>query len=352
MILTGANLSATDVDNNPVGLVFTVSAVAGGQFELVADPGTFISSFTQAQVTGGAVRFVQDGSPTAPSYSVMVSDGSLSDGPMRAAVTFIVLGDTGTPATPPTPPEAPRPGPINDPVPPLATLPPSVPTPPSEPVATGEIEVGVSPSIVPQMTQEDFQIVVNAANLVNGDSFTPVPSRMFSTTTSPMSVGTALKTEAAAPAPALETNEAPSGRLASADLNSVIDVKSFVQGLNRLRDEVAEETYVEKIVVGSSFAAATGFSIGYVLWLLRGEVLLSTLLASLPAWRIIDPLPVLSFFKKEGDEEEEDDSIEATVTEVSDTPRSLPPPKPHGGSGSVKWRVVTQATDFIAENSL
>jgi hypothetical protein len=35
-------------------------------------------------------------------------------------------------------------------------------------------------------------------------------------------------------------------------------------------------------------------SVGYVVWLFRGGLLLGSLLSSLPAWHVIDPLPVLA----------------------------------------------------------
>jgi hypothetical protein len=91
-----------------------------------------------------------------------------------------------------------------------------------------------------------------------------------------------------------------------------------------------------------------------VLWLVRGEVLLTSLLASLPAWRLIDPLPVLSFLNKRSDDEEEDDSIEATVEKGGATAQVAPvaAPKPHGGTRAIKWRMVMQPADSIPENSL
>jgi large repetitive protein len=42
----------------------------------------------------------------------------------------------------------------------------------------------------------------------------------------------------------------------------------------------------------------------YVLWLVRGGVLLGSYLSALPAWRLLDPLPVLA---QPGEEEDEDD---------------------------------------------
>jgi hypothetical protein len=122
--------------------------------------------------------------------------------------------------------------------------------------------------------------------------------------------------------------------------------------LNKLRDEVVEETKFEKIVVGSSVTVATGFSIGYVLWLVRGEVLLTSLLASLPAWRLIDPLPVLSFLGKPSEEDEEDESIEAAVDKGGIVPKTAPVTGRQGGTRSIKWRIVMQPTGSIPENSL
>lgn len=67
------------------------SSISGGRFELVAAPGVAITGVTQAQINSGAVKFVQDGSPTVPSYALKVSDGSLSDGPKTVTVTFTPL---------------------------------------------------------------------------------------------------------------------------------------------------------------------------------------------------------------------------------------------------------------------
>jgi hypothetical protein len=42
----------------------------------------------------------------------------------------------------------------------------------------------------------------------------------------------------------------------------------------------------------------------YILWLVRGGVLLGSYLSAMPAWRLLDPLPVLA---KVGDDEDEDE---------------------------------------------
>ena len=93
IVLSGADLSATDIDNADNALAFTVSGVTNGQFELVASPGSEITSFTQQQITDGDMQFVHDGGESAPAYSVTVSDGSLIDGPSAASVTFSNVND-------------------------------------------------------------------------------------------------------------------------------------------------------------------------------------------------------------------------------------------------------------------
>ena len=55
----------------------------------------------------------------------------------------------------------------------------------------------------------------------------------------------------------------------------------------------------------------------YVLWLVRGGVLMGSYLSALPAWRILDPLPVLA---RRGDEEEQD---EEGIEGAEDTGRNV-----------------------------
>jgi hypothetical protein len=51
-------------------------------------------------------------------------------------------------------------------------------------------------------------------------------------------------------------------------------------------------------------------SVGYVIWLLRGGLLLSSLLSSLPAWHTMDPMPVLARSNRSEEDGEDDDPLE------------------------------------------
>ena len=74
--LNSINLSATDANSDDANLIFTVTNVTAGNFEV---DGTASNSFTQQQITDGKVKFIHDGGENAPSYDVVVSDGSLTD---------------------------------------------------------------------------------------------------------------------------------------------------------------------------------------------------------------------------------------------------------------------------------
>jgi hypothetical protein len=92
--------------------------------------------------------------------------------------------------------------------------------------------------------------------------------------------------------------------------------EAFQQELNKLREEVQQEAVVETRVAASVFAVSTGLSVGYVLWLLRGGVLIASLLSSIPAWRLVDPLPVLG--RVGGQDDEDDESLEEMVENSHD----------------------------------
>lgn len=88
LILTSDYLSATDPDDPFESLIFTVSGVQHGHFELINNPGTVISSFTQDQVKNGDVRFLPDGGTQPPTVSVSVSDGKATTDIQACVIRF------------------------------------------------------------------------------------------------------------------------------------------------------------------------------------------------------------------------------------------------------------------------
>ena len=83
VLFSSTNLQAIDPDTADSELIFTVSDVSNGEFQL---SGSATTSFSQQDISAGLVSFVHDGSETAPSYSVSVSDGSLSTEPSTVTI--------------------------------------------------------------------------------------------------------------------------------------------------------------------------------------------------------------------------------------------------------------------------
>ncbi len=88
---------------------------------------------------------------------------------------------------------------------------------------------------------------------------------------------------------------------------------NFLQQLDQLQDAMRQQLNLDKNVVASTLAVSTGLSVGYVIWLVRGGVLLSSLLTSLPAWRLIDPLPILGHLVGKKADDGDDDSLESML---------------------------------------
>jgi hypothetical protein len=116
----------------------------------------------------------------------------------------------------------------------------------------------------------------------------------------------------------------------STDINNRLDFE-FESGINyanssefreianefdRQREELEKSQAQYKTLIGSSFTVSSGLSVGYLLWLIRGGTLMGSVLSSLPAWRMVDPLPVLGALGEDTFEDEE--SLESMVDDGPD----------------------------------
>jgi hypothetical protein len=91
--------------------------------------------------------------------------------------------------------------------------------------------------------------------------------------------------------------EAVAHEFKALSLEATLQVFGSEEAMRRLEEvqrRLLEEQAARREQVAASLAAAGGLSIGYVVWLLRGGVLLSSLLSALPAWQMLDPLPVVA----------------------------------------------------------
>ncbi len=86
-------------------------------------------------------------------------------------------------------------------------------------------------------------------------------------------------------------------------VTSTLRNADWVGELDHMRQQIDGKIEVEGHLVVSSVAVTGSLSVGYVIWLLRGGLLLSSLLSSMPAWHAVDPMPVLA---RGGDSDDED----------------------------------------------
>ncbi|MFM1988866.1 MAG: hypothetical protein RJA99_1823 [Pseudomonadota bacterium] len=94
---------------------------------------------------------------------------------------------------------------------------------------------------------------------------------------------------------------------------------AYSEVMRQAREEAGAQFETRTVIVTSTMMLGTSISIGYAVWMARGGVLLTSLLASMPAWRSIDPLPVLARTDARGrDDEGEDDSLRGLLARAAE----------------------------------
>jgi hypothetical protein len=96
------------------------------------------------------------------------------------------------------------------------------------------------------------------------------------------------------------------------------DVGLLANDLQEMVEQLSQDTSFAQVMSGSAVGISGAFTVGYVLWTIRGGWLLTSLLAQMPAWRMVDPLVVLSYLDEESAKsddptDEEDDSLESLL---------------------------------------
>ncbi len=99
----------------------------------------------------------------------------------------------------------------------------------------------------------------------------------------------------------------------SSDSLSLLQSSGFSRELNELRENISNDLQYDKIIGSTAVAGTTGLSIGYVAYLLRGGVLAGSVLSSLPAWKFIDPTPILGSAAHTEQVDDDDESLESMV---------------------------------------
>jgi hypothetical protein len=331
------SISDADAGAGSVGLslsasngTMTLATTAGLTFAMGTGTGDATMQFsgTVAAINAAldGLRFTPDaGFAGAAAVSIVTDDlgNSGSGGPLTTtSVVNVSVASTATPpvATPLIPVPVIDPLPVPVPVPPVVvgtpgTPAPSMPGPNAGPDAPTFDEVpSAGGTITPDAAAE------TPADTVAGSAHGVSYSLASLSSRSGRAFGVAYVLPATQwllfgddPAAGMaDATDASFGLGVPGDGRSALQSPALMDALDRLREGLQEQSRADALIVATTAAASLGLSVGYVLWLLRGGVLVSSMLSSLPAWRLVDPLPILGRLD-EDDEEADDDSLESLL---------------------------------------
>jgi hypothetical protein len=281
-LLSPAVIAAADPDGALSPLTFAVGNIAAGHFESLAAPGVAVTTFSEADLAAGRVQFVHDGSNVTPAFDISVSDGLFTTGPVSAPIRFSLLRVAPVDPTLPVTPSGPgspvgtgtsseTPGGTSGTTSSTGTaarapeLPARVPASLQDALLAGALDNRtLAPLAVAERT-EGIEVQVNNPNVVNN----LVPVRINF----------------------LEEFKLQLSRLATADSGQGTHGTHF-EAPKGLADS-DNRPYEFAVGLDAARMAGLAFSVGAVWWALRAGGLMASLLASTPAWRQLDPLPIL-----------------------------------------------------------
>jgi hypothetical protein len=296
-------LQASDPDTPATALTYRVDAVAGGQFERVVVSGTAVQVFTQAELDAAQVVWVAPAGSTAASYALRLSDGvsevqigapALERQSATAAATATELTLVGLAAG-------------DAAVVPSAGAVPSTTTSAAATdstrraaaaaarempaLATDDASLGLGKAVQPE------QVVVS-----RGSRVVDVAAAVTRMVAAHGGSASAAAVEGGESALDLSSNstEAPKQLVTNLNPLSVRTGTALAEQLDRLREEVGEARQAGIVSLASTALISTGVSVGYVIWLVRGGVLMTSLMSVVPAWAGMDPLPVLAEMRRTG----------------------------------------------------
>jgi CSLREA domain-containing protein len=313
IVLGQPQLWVTDIDNAVGSLQVTVVGSSGGRVYLLSDPTRPITQFTMDDLASGQVVFVADGSGDAAGLTITVGSGDV-----RHQLSFVA---TDAPAPSPTPAPAPSPSPSPSPSPAPAPAPAPSPTPKPAPAPTPTVPAP-SPSVTPGSPATGETPAPGPQ--VPAAPLRPTPGGIDTATSASNESSSRGAAERSARASAfnpfrvirfdLDANELAEllssaanavGRAAASPIELIVDHVS--SGAAAAADAVVDDapgTFLSLEITPSQASAAL-LSAGFVWWSLRVAGLISTLLAATPAWRHLDPIPILADAEDDDDDEDQ-----------------------------------------------
>ncbi|MGA2583457.1 MAG: Ig-like domain-containing protein [Tepidisphaeraceae bacterium] len=122
-------------------------------------------------------------------------------------------------------------------------------------------------------------------------SAAPAPAANVAAAAAPAAVAAIKQPEANPTVPDVKVNTVP-----DQVFTFLAPQSPMLKNLDTVKSDMASEKSL-KVAAGSATVVSLGASAAYFVWLLRGGSLLSSLLSIFPAWKAMDPLPVLDSYE-------------------------------------------------------
>ncbi|WP_153558811.1 DUF4347 domain-containing protein [Roseimaritima sediminicola] len=100
---------------------------------------------------------------------------------------------------------------------------------------------------------------------------------------------------------------------AASQIRAAITQPQMWQAIHSMQNEVGSSVSNTTVTIGATVTATTSITVGYVVWVIRGGILLSSVMANLPMWRLMDPMAILNAVDGTEDDGE---SLESMVEEA------------------------------------
>ncbi|MCX7421800.1 MAG: cadherin-like domain-containing protein [Planctomycetia bacterium] len=230
------------------------------------------------------------------SFSYRATDGQDVS---NTVVVTITVRAIGTGVTPPTP--TPTPTPVGPPgVDPSPVVPPVISVPPPSPPSGG---VDPDPSRIPVLLSTPARSIIEAPVIITATMSDQQNSQSWRQ--GQYRQKQSLFADEAMPIVDVEL--------------AVVRPNAFVFQVGVLHQGDLEERpsdnqsllSLDRLAAGTAVSVVSAFSVGYALWTLRSGYLLTSFLAALPAWQMMDPLPVLQSFAATKNDDEDDDDVDS-----------------------------------------
>ena len=284
MIVGGAGVLQNDIDIDSTA--FTAMVVSGpinGQLVLQVD-----GSFTYLP----DVNFFG-----IDSFTYTVSDGALTSLPAMVRIEVAQPSPTITPSTTPFP----------------------TPTDGSESVVVVVQPEPVSTAAAQGQVQRTTQTAAEPASAIQVHSISTDPNAATGTITAEAleSMVESEWLEYLLQASSRGSRFRVDGQTVLTEMGFVTQTGSFWESLDGFKRNAEAIATAPALMIGGSAVLATSISAGYLVWMIRGGQVLAAMMANLPAWQLMDPLPILGGWVEKDDET--DKSLESLLEESTDS---------------------------------